>query len=272
MSRLQRYQRNDTFAAAALSFTDLLYVSIVREFRSENGGAIMSFFWGLARPMMIFIVFWLLYEVIGRGALIRGDFIMFMLSGIFLYLLHIRAVKNLKGVGHSAAGMIFYARASTLLNILASALHELYVSIISIAVILTMAYLLRGYLEVYDPTAVLLPFFIAWASGFGVGLVFLAVTPLLPRLAPLLFNAYRRIQMFTSGKMFLANYLPSNLIVYFSWNPLFHCIDQARGAIFINYLPRYTNMEYPVYFTLVAITIGLIVEYALRAARDRGLE
>ena len=272
VARVQRYYRNKSMGEATLSFMDLLYVSIVREFRTTNGGAILSFFFAILRPLVIFIVFWVMYEVIGRSMIVRGDFLLFMMTGIMLYLFHIRAVKTLQKAGHAQAGMMFYARASTMLNVLSSAIYELYLNALAMMVILVSAYLIRGYMEIYDPTALLAPVFFAWASGLAVGMVFLAISPLAPGLVQTLFQVYRRAQMLASGKMFLANMIPASTLWLFTWNPLFHCIDQARGAAFINYLPRNTNMMYPIYFTLAAFFIGFLIEYALRAQQDRGIE
>jgi ABC-type polysaccharide/polyol phosphate export permease len=39
----------------------------------------------------------------------------------------------------------------------------------------------------------------------------------------------QRANMIASGKMFVANALPGFMLAMFGWNPLFHCIDQARG-------------------------------------------
>ncbi len=257
---------------SSLAFMDTMYVSIVREFRSETGGSMLGFVSALIRPLFLFAIFWVLYEFIGRSALIRGDFLLFMMTGIFLFLAHIQAVQTLKGVGHASSGMIFYAKTSTLLNILTSALNQLYILILSVIVIMGCAYLLRGHLEVYEPGRMILPFFLAFASGLAVGLLFLALTPLAPGIIPMLFQFYRRAQMFTSGKMFLANLLPADLLPFFTWNPLFHSIDQARGHAFINYTPRNTSIEYAIYFTLAAFAIGFVIEFAMRARESRGLE
>ncbi len=70
--------------------------------------------------------------------------------------------------------------------------------------------------------------------------------------------------MIASGKMFVANALPSFMISMFDWNPLFHLIDQARGFAFINYYPRNSNWEYPIYVTIALIMLGLISEFYTR--------
>jgi ABC-type polysaccharide/polyol phosphate export permease len=75
---------------------------------------------------------------------------------------------------------------------------------------------------------------------------------------------YRRLNIITSGKMLPVNYMSAGMVAWFDWNPLFHTIDQARGAAFVNYFPRDTNMEYPVYLSLTLIMIAMMVEFWLR--------
>ena len=272
MPKFQRYYRAKTFWESFLGLIELIYVSIVRSFRMDTGGSLLGFMGLLLAPLLLFFVFYLMFEIFGRRPTIRGDFLLFMMTGIFLYRSHIQAVKNLKGASHSMSGMMFYAKTSTLLSILASAINQLYIVILSVIVIMGTSYLIRGELEVYNPSGMVLPFFLAWASGLAVGLLFMAFTPLAPFIIPRLFMMYRRAQMITSGKMFVANSIPAAILPFFTWNPLFHSIDQARGHAFINYIPRNTSIEYPLYFTLAALAIGFTVEFAMRARQNYGIE
>ena len=47
----------------------------------------------------------------------------------------------------------------------------------------------------------------------------------------------------------------------FDWNPLFHCVDQARGTMFINYSSMHSNLSYPLKVALVAVVRGLMGEF-----------
>ena len=64
--------------------------------------------------------------------------------------------------------------------------------------------------------------------------------------------------------LFLANTLPSSVLPYFLWNPLFHAIDQARGFAFINYNPMNTWLYYPLIFSLCVIIVGMLGEFYTR--------
>ena len=61
--------------------------------------------------------------------------------------------------------------------------------------------------------------------------------------------------------MFVANMVPGFIISMFDWNPLFHIIDQMRGAVFVNYFPHHTNCEYPLYVACGLLIIGLMAEF-----------
>lgn len=81
-----------------------------------------------------------------------------------------------------------------------------------------------------DPIGAMGMLLAAWFSGVAIGTVFLALKPWEPPDAvKVMTSIYSRASMIDSGKMFVANTLPSSMLVLFDWNPLFHTIDQARG-------------------------------------------
>ena len=103
-------------------------------------------------------------------------------------------------------------------------------------------------------------FLLAWFSGLCVGLNFLALKPWFPQFSRVATQIYSRANMIASGKMFLANTLPSTMLAMFDWNPLFHIIDQARGFTFVNYNPHYSNTLYPLLVSLVLLFTGMLGE------------
>ena len=70
--------------------------------------------------------------------------------------------------------------------------------------------------------------------------------------------------MIASGKMFVANSMPTSKLAFFDWNPLFHTIDQGRGFIFLNYFPHYSSISYPLTVTAVLMVVGLMGEHYTR--------
>ena len=115
-----------------------------------------------------------------------------------------------------------------------------------------------------DPIGAFLMFLLAWVTGCAVGLLMFAIKPWAPTFTSVLRILYQRANMIASGKMFVANTLPSFMLAMFDWNPLFHAIDQARGFAFINYNPHNSSIIYPINVGIALMALGLICEYCTR--------
>jgi ABC-type polysaccharide/polyol phosphate export permease len=92
----------------------------------------------------------------------------------------------------------------------------------------------------------------------------MAFKPWAPDVVTIVQLVYVRANMIASGKMFVANTLPGFMLAMFDWNPLFHIIDQTRGFVFVNYVPHYSNWQYPLYATLFLIMLGMMGEFFTR--------
>jgi ABC-type polysaccharide/polyol phosphate export permease len=256
---------NKTLFSASMSFMELLFHSVVRDARKSSGNATLGLLIVMAQSLMMLAFFFLLFTVLGmRSVAIRGDFVIFLLTGIFLFLTHNKAVKSAMGAVSPVGGLTLHTPINSLLNIMASVLSGLYLQVLGFALILLVVHILRGGLDFYNPAGLIFPFFMAWASGIAIGLIFGVLTPFAPKFMPMVSMMYRRANMITSGKMLPANYMSATMITWFDWNPLFHSIDQARGHAFVNYFPHHTNMEYPVYLSLTLVMIAMMIEFWLR--------
>ena len=256
---------NKSMFQASMAFMELLFHSIVRDIRTSSGNAVLGLALVILQSLLMLAIFFALFSVLGmKSALIRGDFVIFLLTGIFLFLTHNKAVSSAQGALAPIGGMTLHAPISTPLNILSAVIASLYTQLLGFSLILLVVHILRGGLEFYHPTGLIFPFFMAWASGVAIGLMFGALRPFAPKFIPMLALLYRRANMITSGKIMPVNYMSASMVAWFDWNPLFHTIDQARGAAFVNYFPRHTNMEYPVYLSLSLIMFAMMVEFWLR--------
>ena len=254
-------RKNRNLLEAGSSFIELVYHSIVRDIRKSSGNASLGLLTEVGTSLMMVGMFYVMYTFIGlKGLAIRGDFVIFLLTGIFLYLTHNKAIGAVMGAANASSPIMKHAPMTTMVSILSSALGALYLQVLAFTLILFVVHVLRGGLEFYDPIRMVLPFALAWASGCAIGLLFMVVKPLAPKLIGIVAMVYKRANMITSGKMLPANMMSASMVQWFDWNPLFHAIDQMRGAAFVNYFPRNSNLEYPIYFILVATMIGLIGE------------
>lgn len=254
-------ERKQSLGSAALTILDLIYHNTVRTVRKTHRDAIFAIGVNILQTLIMVGAFYLLFVVLGlRGAAIRGDFLLYVMSGIFVFMVHVKALAAVASAEGPSSPMMQHLPMSTTVSIWAAAFSSLYIQVISLGMILFVYHLVWSPIEVYQPIGALSMLLLAWFSGVAVGSVFLAIKPWLPGPTGIAQQIYTRVNMFASGKMFVANTMPATMIAMFDWNPLFHIIDQGRGFLFINYSPLKSSITYPIVVSVILLVIGLLGE------------
>lgn len=258
---MQPPRRTPSRLIAAFTLIELVYHAAVRSIRKTHGNAIIGLMMNIAQTLILVAVFYGVFLLIGMGPRgIRGDFLLYVMTGIFLFMCHVKAMMAVVQSEGPTSPMMKHAPMNTYVAIGAAALSTLYIQVLSMLVVLFLYHAIWTPIEIYNPFGAILMLLLAWFSGVAIGLIFLAIKPWSPGLVQILAQFYSRANMFASGKMFVANMLPGFMLPYFDWNPLFHIIDQARGHAFLNYTPHYTSAEYAFWVAVVALVIGLMGE------------
>lgn len=248
-----------------LSLAELTYISAVRKVRQSHANALVGLLMTVFQAALFVAAFYLMFALLGvRGAAVRGNFILYLLSGIYLYLTHIKTLGAVYGAEGPASPLMQHAPMNTLVAIMSSALSVLYQQTFALFVILFFIHTLMEPVVIYNWSGALGMYLLSWFSGIAIGLIFLAVKPWLPDLAGILQQIWSRVNMIASGKMFVVNQMGAMFVSLFAWNPLFHIIDQSRGYVFANYLPRHTNWEYPFYLCCGLLLIGFLGQHVTR--------
>ncbi len=237
----------------------LLRTLAVHEIRRQGSGAfgLLSAF---STPLLLCAFFWFVFEVIGkRGLVLRGDLITFLLTGIFLFFLCVRTQARVKLDG----GKAMMGRAQPILRAWAGAISVLYVTVAAMVIVFAGNWMIMGVAELQDPAGVIAPVLVTWLFGLGAGF-FLSGLSLDIGARETMNLVFSRVMFVTSGKFFVANAVPGWVRIWFDWNPLFHLVDQLRGAVFVNYTARHTSLEYP-----AAVAFGLMALGLMLARRAR---
>lgn len=259
----QRQNRN--MFQAAFTTLALIYHQTVYNLRTEHRNAVVGLVMTMMQSVVLVVVFLGMYTLIGIGkGPIRGDFLLYIMSGIFVFMLHVQAVGAVAGSHSVSSGIIKHEPLNAAVLISGAALAVLYRQTISCLVILSVYNLTMNQISIEDPLGAGLLFLLSWFSGCSVGLIFLGIRPWSPQACKVLTLIYQRINMFASGKFFVANTIPGFILPWFSWNPLFHLIDQERGFLFINYAPHRTMLYYPLWFSIAALMVGLLINFTTR--------
>lgn len=249
----------------AASLVELIYHATVRNLRMSHGNAIIGLLRNILQSMIFIAVFYVMFIWLSlRGSAVRGDMLLFLMSGVFLFMTHVKAIGAVVGAEGPTSPMMQHSPMNTIVSIGSAALASLYIQVLSAAVILALYYTLVTPFQIINPVGAIAMFILAWFAGIAVGMVFLAIKPWAPGFVGIASTVYQRANMIASGKMVLANSLPPSKVLLFSWNPLFHTIDQARGEIFINYNPHNSSITYPIFLSLALIMVGLLGEFFTR--------
>jgi ABC-type polysaccharide/polyol phosphate export permease len=252
--------------SGTLAFLEQVYFGTVRGMRKSSGrNAVLGLIGSMMQTVVFVLAFYFMFQLMGvRSSPIKGDYMLYIISGIAMFMTHNAAVQAVAGSEGPTSGMMQHAPMNTMIAVCSAALQSLYQQTITIGTILLIYHLAFNPVDIFDPIGLAGVFLLSWFTGVAIGMVFLALTPWHPPLVKILLMVYRRVNMLASGKMFVANTLPSSMVVMFDWNPLFHCVDQARGVMFINYSPIHSNLSYPLKVALVAVVLGLMGEFFTR--------
>jgi len=257
-------QRSTTHRQTALANLTLIYNAAVRGARLSHRSPVIALFLSILQSILMIVVFYYFMTWTGLrnlGGGIRGPFLLYLITGIKLFMLHNKAIQSTMNSESSISALTLHAPMNVIIAICSSALSLLYMQVLTMLVIMFLYHSLYEPLTIYDPVAMFGMFLLAWFSGIAIGMIFKAAKPWFPRAVGMISSFYRRANMLTSGKMLLGNTIPASMLPFFQWNPLFHSIDQARGFAFINYNPFNSSISYAVYFSCTVITLGLISEF-----------
>ena len=251
--------------SSALVTLELIYHSVVRSVRSKHNNALIAIGLNMLQVIVFVLVFYIMFTVLKmRSSAVRGDFLLYVMSGIFLFMCHVKAVGAVAGAEGPTSGMLQHAPLNTAITISSAALGVLYIQVLTMFVILFGYHVAVTPITIDQPAAAMGMVLLSWFTGCAVGLCFMALKPWAPAATGVASTIYQRANMIASGKMFLANSLPGFMLPIFDWNPLFHTIDQSRGFVFVNYNPHFSHWPYALWVGMALTMVGLMGEFYTR--------
>ena len=174
-------ERKKSGLTASLNVMELIYHNTVRSIRKGHRHALLGLVVNILQTVILVLVFYFMFDVLGlRGNAIRGDFVLFLFSGIFLYMTNIKALGAVVSAEGPTSAMMLHAPMNTAIAIGSAALASLYIQILSVAVVLGVYHMAFTPVEILDPIGALGMLLLAWLNGVAVGMVALALQPWWP--------------------------------------------------------------------------------------------
>jgi ABC-type polysaccharide/polyol phosphate export permease len=254
-----------TFLNGLQNYVFLIWALTVRAIREESGGAALGMLKGILMALAFCLAFYFIMTLFGLAALtVRGDMMIFILIGIgFFFAAKMTMMAALKGMNNSW-DMAAHPHLSPVLFVYANSLGCFYNYFTAIVILFVGNGLVKGEFLLHEPVMFFPLFFITWLCGVGAGML-LGFMAFYFSWFQIFKRIFIKLLFFTSGKFTNANALPNDALPFFTWNPLFHLIDQMRGAAFINYVPQKTNLTYPIIVCFLLLVFGHILhDYMIR--------
>jgi capsular polysaccharide transport system permease protein len=242
---------------------DVIYALLLRELSSRFGRSRGGFLWVLFEPIAHLLVPIFIFGFIRQAVMPGIEYPVFLVYGFLPFLLF-KAIclQTVNGV-NSGQGLLSYRQVLLMDVFIAKAMaHCVIQAIVFILVLSGLA--MFGY-EVLPLRPIELSGVLALTAmlGFGLGLVFAALTSLVPDARPVIQVMFMPLY-FASGILFPVTRFPDEWVRLLAINPVLHLVEWTRVTGVDGYEPmKYLSLAYPVSLALVLTIIGLML-YRLR--------
>ena len=101
--------------------------------RKGHNNALLAIGVNMLQMVIFVLAFYVMFSLLGlRGAAIRGDFLVYLMSGIFLFMTHTKTMGAVVGSEGPSSPMMKHAPMNTAIAILAAALGTLLLDVLEV--------------------------------------------------------------------------------------------------------------------------------------------
>ncbi|PCJ17992.1 MAG: ABC transporter [Gammaproteobacteria bacterium] len=244
---------------------DVVAALFVRELKTRFGSSKLGYFWMLAEPAAMVLVFSAMYTLLGRRVLVGVDVPLFLLTGILPYLLFTKLISSLTSAVKSNKALFVYSQVTPIAPIITRFLIEVAVySLTYVSLLLIMAW--AGFQALpADPLGFIVVNCLVMSLGAGFGLVLCSAQERWQD-AEKLASIIMRPLFLLSGVLYVMSMIPQQYWYLLKWNPLLHLNELARSVFFQSYSSQFASWEYPLLLALFLNMLGLML---FRVNRDK---
>jgi hypothetical protein len=207
----------DNPARSVGAMLELTFHAAVRNVRKSSGNPVVGLVVNILQSVILIAVFLVMFELIGTGRprIHGGDTVLFVMSGVMMFMAHVKAMGAVAGSDGPTSPMMKHSPMNQVVAIWSAALSALYLQVLSAVVILFLYHAVWTPITIHQPVEALGMLILSWLSGVALGMVVQAARPWWPAGVGLMQSVYARMNMIFSGKMFVANLMPGYVIAFF---------------------------------------------------------
>ncbi|QDK19142.1 ABC transporter [Leclercia adecarboxylata] len=247
---------NQTPRSSFQVLRDVTFGLLIRELKTRFGSYRLGYAWALLDPLLIIIVFSLIFGMRGHSGFGGAPAPLFITAGYLPFLFFRNVVSKLQSAVSSNMGLFCYRQVTPFATFIARFILEVMVGMV-VGCILVLGLLWIGFDAVpSDPLLVLLIYLLLMIFSFSLGIVFCVVGSLFQE-ADKFLRLIMMPLMFISCVMHPLMTIPTQYQHWFLWNPLVHALELIRCGWITGYSSPNVSWVYLSTVTLLMLTFAM---------------
>jgi capsular polysaccharide transport system permease protein len=237
---------------------DTIFALMMRELKTRFGAKKLGYFWAIAEPAAQASIMAIMFSLIGRSSLSGVPVALFMISGIMPFKFFSKLLSQLSGAVQGNKALFTYRQVSILDPLITRLIIEIVTYIVVFCIILAVMAWMGFNVEMQDFLAFIMVNVLLISLGFGLGIL-LCVAGAYWEDTTKVVGMVMTPMFMISGIFFTATMIPQKYLYLFDWNPIFHCIELIRQAMFVSYTSPIGDWQYVAFCALAANAAGLML-------------
>lgn len=238
---------------------DTVYALFIRELRTRFGGSRLGYFWALFEPAAQTAALAVVFSLIGRHSISGVPVALFMVTGVLTFKTFVKIMTQSGNAVQANKALMAYRQVEPVDPVITRFVIEMATYFLVLVMLVTLMFWFLDYDVVpANPLEVLAVVMVLSLLGCGLGLLVASGVEYWPDLAKLV-GVVTTPLMFVSGVMHSASMVPQQYWQYFTWNPIFHCMELLREAWFASYYSGFGDWGFVLAVDLLVWSLALVV-------------
>ena len=116
---------------------ELIFHAAVRNVRKQHGNAVIGLLMSIIQSVLMVVIMVFMFDLLQmRGSALRGDFVLYIMSGVFNFATHAKTLSAVSKSDGPTSAMMKHSPMNTIVSIASAALGALYLQTLSAGCIL----------------------------------------------------------------------------------------------------------------------------------------
>jgi ABC-type polysaccharide/polyol phosphate export permease len=117
MFRHKPYERS--WLSLGFETLELIYHVAVRNLRKTHNNAVLGLLMSIVQALLMLLIMYFMMSLFGmRRIAVRGDFMLYVMSGVFMFMTHIKAIGAVSGADGPTSQMMMHAPMNPIISIM----------------------------------------------------------------------------------------------------------------------------------------------------------